>query len=486
VIAFGSPVTPVLSGPSTSFPTTTVGTSSQRSVTLTATEPLTVTALSSNSSQFVVGTSAPALPAKLMTGETISVPITFEPTASGPLAATLMASTSTGKTATFSLSGSGQASGALLEASPTVLTFDGTTVGTGRSGGATFRNVGSEPLTIEGVEAPSAPFSLEGAPPIGHQLAPGEAITITVEFEPQSVGTYEDAVELETSGGSRAVQLVASAGTPAHLQIEGEPVDFGTVAVGSSAERSFTVTNTGGTAVTIYKSKPPSGGEFAATTSLAEGTTIAAGASMIETVEFAPTTASAASAVWLINGSDTSGLHEVHFSGVGEAPSSVQPPPGLSPPSQTSSPGAQLVQALPEQGVRGAGASAPPAPSARVTSARLSASRTGIVELQLSCEPVTSRCIGTLALRTASAVRIAASGRSSAFRRAVLTLAARSFSIVGGRSSELRLQLSKQALHLLDQARALSTRATLRLPGATASTASTSAPLTLRLAHAAA
>jgi Abnormal spindle-like microcephaly-assoc'd, ASPM-SPD-2-Hydin/PQQ-like domain len=693
VIAFGSPVTPVLSGPSTAFPTTTVGASSQQSVTLTATEPLTVTALSSNSSQFTVGASMPGLPAKLMTGQTISVPITFEPTATGPLAGTLTARTSSGKTATFSLSGTGQAAGAKLEASPTVLTFEGTSVGSARSAGATFRNVGGQPLTIEKVDLPGAPFAAEGVPPAGAELAASEALTITVKFEPSQVGRYEDEIELETSAGSQTVQLVATAGAPGHLQIEPESADFGSVAVGASDERTFTVSNTGGSSVTINKSKPPSGSEFSATTSLAEGTTIAAGQTLTEHVKFAPGTEGAASGVWLITGDDSTGLHEVHFSGSGIpatspgkldveeqtldfgsvsvgssseksfkisdvggssvtitgstppaggaftvtgasligttiaagasitehvtfSPSAVGAAHGVwliegsdsagehevefagtgvatvaagrltveeapidfgavpvgssseasfkldnvggssltitesAPPAAGSfvatsqlpvgttiaaggsltehvrfSPVAQgslsdiwriaandasgmhevtltgagtvvshssepaLFVGLAEQGVRSTQESAPTAPSARVTSRRLSASRAGIIELQVNCEPVTSRCVGTAELRTASAVRIAASGRSSAFRRAVLTLATRSFSIVGGRSSELRLQLSKQSLRLLDQARALSTRATLRLSGATATTAttaSTSAPLTLRLAHAAA
>jgi HYDIN/CFA65/VesB family protein/ASPM-SPD-2-Hydin domain-containing protein/putative pyrroloquinoline-quinone-binding quinoprotein len=319
VLAFGSPVTPVLSGPATSFPTTTVGESKEKTVTLTATEPLTVTALSSNSSQFVRGETAPALPATLTTGQTIHVPIKFAPTSTGTLAATLTATTSSGKTATFSLSGSGQAASALLEATPTVLTFEGTSVGTSRSAGATFRNVGGQPLTIESVDSPAAPFSLQGAPSAGHQLAPGEGLTITVVFEPSVVGTYEDELTLETSAGAQTVKLVAGAGTPGHLRIEPESLSFGSVALGASNERSFTVTNTGGSSVTINKSKPPSGAEFSGTTSLPEGTTVGPGESLTEHIEFAPTAEGAAAGVWLITGDDSTGLHEVKAGGTGVA-----------------------------------------------------------------------------------------------------------------------------------------------------------------------
>ena len=69
---FGSPVTPLLTGPATEFPTTTIGSSSsQQTLTLTATNALTLKALKSSSSQFTVGTPSPALPAALAAGQTI-------------------------------------------------------------------------------------------------------------------------------------------------------------------------------------------------------------------------------------------------------------------------------------------------------------------------------------------------------------------------------------------------------------------------------
>ena len=216
VLAFGSPVTPALSGPSTSFPATIIGASREATVTLTANEALTIPAggLSSSSAQFSLGTSSPALPATLSSGQPIDVPVVFKPASTGPQAGTLTAKTSSGKTVTFSLSGNGQASGPKLESNPTVLTFEGTALGTSRSDSATFTNVGSEAVTINKVDAPAAPFSLEGAPHPGQHLAPGESLAITVNFAPSLVGKYEEPLSLETSAGTQTVQLVATAGTP--------------------------------------------------------------------------------------------------------------------------------------------------------------------------------------------------------------------------------------------------------------------------------
>ncbi|HEX4466080.1 MAG TPA: DUF5979 domain-containing protein, partial [Solirubrobacteraceae bacterium] len=104
------------------------------------------------------------------------------------------------------------------------------------------------------------------------------------------------------------------------LQITGERLEYGSVQVGSTVSKSFTVTNTGGTQVALTKSKPPTGGAFTATTSLPEGTTLAPGQSVTESVSFTPSAPGYAGAVWPINGTDSTGLHEVTFTGSGTVP----------------------------------------------------------------------------------------------------------------------------------------------------------------------
>jgi iron transport multicopper oxidase len=321
VLAFGSPVTPVLAGSTTSFPTTTVGQSSEKTLTLTATEPLTLSSLASSSAQFTLGTPSSPLPATLTTGQTIEVPITFSPSDTGPIAATLTATTSTSKTAAFGLAGIGQAEDAQLEAAPPLLTFDGTIIGEHESAGATFRNVGGAPLTINAVNLPSTPFNASGVPKVGATIQPGGSVTITVTFEPIATGTFSGEIGLETTGGDEAVGLSGSAAPAGTLQITNESIAYGQVPLGSSETESFTIENVGGTAVPITKSKPPIGGAFTATSSLSEGTTIKPGERLTESVEFTPATLGAATGVWLINGEkDTNGLQEVTFGGEGVEP----------------------------------------------------------------------------------------------------------------------------------------------------------------------
>lgn len=325
VLGFGSPVTPVLTGSATAFPTTTVGSTSAKTVTLTATDAITLSSLRSSSAQFVVGTPSKPLPATLAAGQTIDVPITFAPTQTGPVGGTLTATTSTGKTADFALSGSGQAASPLLEVSPPLVSFGGTAVGGHLSGSATFKNVGSAPLTINAVHLPSAPFGASGVPAVGSTIAAGGEVTVTVTFDPTSAGTFESAIGLDTTGGNDEVGLSGSAGSAGVLEIRNETNDYGTVVAGQRLTKSFSVSNTGGVPVTITKSKPPTGGAFAATTTLAEGTTINPGQTLTESVTFAPNAAGALSGTWSINGDDSTGLHQVTFTGVGSVPAPAAP-----------------------------------------------------------------------------------------------------------------------------------------------------------------
>lgn len=319
VLAFGAPVAAALTGPTTSFPTTTLGASSEKTVTLTATGGVTISQVSSSSTQFAVGAPSAALPAQLSAGQTITVPVTFKPSQTGLVAASLNVETDKGPF-TFALSGTGQAQAAKLEAAPPLVSFGGTTVGGHLSGTATFRNVGGEPLTITSLKLPGAPFSASGAPAVGATIAAGSSVTVNVSFDPTQTGSFTGEIAMETTGGNGAVGLSGSAAGPGALQITSETNELGGVAVGSSATRSFTIKNTGGTAVTITKSKPPSGGAFSATTSLPEGTTVAPGETLTETVLFTPTAAGWAAGAWIINGNDSTGLHEVSFGATGTVP----------------------------------------------------------------------------------------------------------------------------------------------------------------------
>jgi outer membrane protein assembly factor BamB len=316
VLAFGSPISQPLSGSGLQFPTTTIGQTSQKTLTLTANRTITVNAIASTSSRFTVGTPTPGLPATLHAGDTISVPVSFTPTDIGLVGGEIDVSTSAGSES-FSVSGTGQQAPPKLTASEPVLSFPGTVVAGHSTQSVQFTNAGAQMLRISGVTLPSAPFSSSDAPQVDDTIAPGASITVDVDFNPTTTGTFMDKLIVDSDGGTVSVGLSATASTPGNLVIAPAANDYGSVVAGDTVTKSFTVTNTGGTTVTISKSKPPFGGEFSNATLLDEGSTIQPGETVTEEVRFAPTQGGAATGTWVINGNDTSGLHTVQFSGTG-------------------------------------------------------------------------------------------------------------------------------------------------------------------------
>jgi hypothetical protein len=329
LLAFGSPVTQPVSADPLNFPATTDGTTSPpQTLTLTANEPVKVSSITA-SAAFSVDTSQAGLPKVLNTGDTLTVPVTFSPTASpaqtGLVAGQLSVDTDSGPVS-VPVSGIGQAAEPQLDANASLVSVGGTAVGGHLSGTVTFSNDGNAPVTITGVDEPTAPFSVIGAPSVNDVITPGQSVTAEIDFNPTSVGQFSDELDLTTADGEDVVVgLAGSASTPGALQFDRQSVEFGSVAVGATSTRTFTLTNTGGTNVSINKSKPPLGGDFSPVTQLNEGTVIPPGQSVTETVSFTPqATGPATAGTWAITGDDGSGLHEIQFTGTGVTPGALQ------------------------------------------------------------------------------------------------------------------------------------------------------------------
>jgi iron transport multicopper oxidase len=468
VLAFGSPVKAPLSGPATEFNTTTVGQSSQKTLTLTANEAVTVNSLSFAPSQFSLGPGAPALPVSLSAGQKLSIPIVFAPSQPGLLAGSVTVALAGGESPKFALSGTGQAEGALLSVTPRLVTFPGLAVGGEASESVTFWNGGASPLTITGSELGAGPFNASGVPAAGTKLGPGQSVTVTVDFEPREEGTFLRNFVLHSSAGSAAVGLSGRAASPATLTVSEEAISFGSVVLGSSATRSSTITNVGGTAATINKSKPPVGGEFAAASELPEGTTIQAGQSVTVSVTFAPTAPGPANGVWQINGDDTSGPHQIQFSGSGIAESAPRTPPSA-PPSQ----GGVLGVVAVGPGLTGGEL---PGPTMELLAVLLRASPRGVVGVRLRCPSGQSRCAGTLAL-TARGGFTTAAGKAKARQPA---LARASFTLLGGHAGTVLLRLSPAGRSQLRRLRVLRLRLVIVARGSSGVSRTTRRDVTLR------
>ena len=314
VLGFGAPVSAPVTAPAPTFPTTVIGQSSTEPLTITANSAVQITSLTPTG-PFTV--EAPSLPDTLAQGASVTVPVTFTPTTAGPAGGGLTITVGTSETATVSLSGSGELAGPSLTSTTGGISFGGIAPDTQSSATVGFANNGSQPLTVSKVDMPAAPFSVSGAPAVGSQLQPGAEVVVNVTFAPTVNGSFSSTLELDSTGGNIAVALTGNAASPGELSIAPTSINYGSVAVGSTSTKSFTVSNTGDTNLEITKSKPPTTGPFVASTLLSEGTTLTPGESLTETVVFSPSTVGTVTDSWIINADDGTGLWSISFSGTG-------------------------------------------------------------------------------------------------------------------------------------------------------------------------
>jgi hypothetical protein len=313
VLAYGAPLTAAITAPAVVFGQVVVGTTATATVTMTANRSVTITALAVPAAPFAVGTLSQPLPATLASGATLTFPVTFNPVAAKMYAASLAVSTSAGPAA-VSLAGVGQAAAPVLTISNSMLSFGGVPRGATATVNVLLTNAGSQSLSFTGFTAPASPFSVTGLPPVGSALAPGASLAVTAVFSPTANGAYGDSFAATSTGGPVSLAMTGNAGDPPVMVVAPSTLTF-LGPVGASQAQSFTVANTGGTPLTITKSKPPARGAFVAQSALDEGTVIPAGQSRTETIAFTPTATGTFSDQWIITGNDSSGVQVVNLSG---------------------------------------------------------------------------------------------------------------------------------------------------------------------------
>jgi hypothetical protein len=116
-------------------------------------------------------------------------------------------------------------------------------------------------------------------------------------------------------------------------------------------------------------------------------------------------------------------------------------------------------------------------PSATLAGSSLSVSPSGALTLKVSCPSGESTCIGTVTLRTLTAVSAGAHKK-----KAILTLAGGSFTVAGGQTKAIALHLSAKAKALLAHSHLLRAQATLIAHDTAGVSRTVKATVSLRLA----
>jgi len=286
-----------------------------------------------NSTEFIVtgGTCNPP-PKTVANGASCTLNIAFKPGATGA------------RSATIAINNSGVIS-------PVALTLTGTGGGGGPPPGQLSvppsLNLGSQPLNVQSassqltitntgggaVTISSVTNSNPGEFPVvvnacNGTVAAGANCTISVAFKPVAAGGRTGTLTIN-SNGTGSPQNIALFGTgqatatPGQLSTPGS-VNFGTQNVGAPTSQSVTLTNIGGSAVTISSVSSNNPSEFAVSGNSCAGS-IGAGSSCGFTVTFTPAVAGARGATITVLSNGTGSPQSIVASGTGGA---VTPPTG--------------------------------------------------------------------------------------------------------------------------------------------------------------
>jgi len=307
------------------LPSTTVGaTSATTLVTITnagTASALAVTAASSDATHFPLSSNT-CTNVTVAAGGTCSFRVAFHPTAAGALSNNVTVNR-TGGTLNVGVSGTG-ASGASPGqlAVPGSISFGSQTVGaTGSASNATISNAGGTAVAVSSVTSNNAAeFAV-----VSNTCAtvnPGASCTVGVTFKPSAAGARSATITV-VSNGTGSPQSIGASGTgtsassPGVLSMAGS-INFGNQTVGAtSAATSVTVTNTGGTAVSVSSVSSSNPTEFAIASSTCG--VVNAGASCAFGVTFNPSVAGTRAGSITIVSNGTGSPQAVGVTGTGAA-----------------------------------------------------------------------------------------------------------------------------------------------------------------------
>ncbi|RMF92421.1 MAG: choice-of-anchor D domain-containing protein, partial [Nitrospinota bacterium] len=189
-----------------------------------------------------------------------------------------------------------QAAEADIDVHPLALDFGVVTTGMSATLAATISNVGTADLTVTGLNITgSADFTLNtAAPATPFTVAPGASVDVPVDYHPADVGDDTGTLEITSDDPDEPTVSVSLTGTgvpPAgQCDIDVNPLalDFGSVQVGTTQTLVTTIGNTGNADCTVNSLTLSGSPDFSVVTAPSTPFTVAPGASVDVTVEYAP------------------------------------------------------------------------------------------------------------------------------------------------------------------------------------------------------
>jgi hypothetical protein len=194
----------------------------------------------------VAGSGTPAdctASSSLRPGARCNLSISFTPEADGALAGALTLSDNAlngNPTQTIQLSGTGQPPSQAKVSS--TLQFDATAFGTTETLPLTITNIGLGTLTVSA--SISGPSYIISGSTCGAGVTAGNSCTLQVQFSPVTIGSHVDILTLQTNGLTNPIVTLHGKAYGVGVKTEG-PLEFGTIAFGSTKVLPLTITNIG-------------------------------------------------------------------------------------------------------------------------------------------------------------------------------------------------------------------------------------------------
>ncbi len=206
------------------------------------------------------------------------------------------------------------------------LDFGSVSVGSSSTLPVTVSNNGKSSLTVSQATVTGTEFSFSG-PNLPLNLAPQQSVSLNFTFAPQAGGSASGNISIailsaignrgKQRSGSATISLAATGLTPGYLTYSSSSVNFGSVLIGSSQTQSVTLTNSGGSSVTI--SQAAMTGTGFSLSGFAVPSSLAAGQSLTCTITFAPTLSGTVSGTLTVTSNASDAIFGISLSGSGSA-----------------------------------------------------------------------------------------------------------------------------------------------------------------------
>lgn len=285
-----------ISPASINFPNLAIGQKATQIATLTNTgsEAVTISRVELSSTQFEAA--GIRTPLSIGPGQSTRFQVVYTAASSGPTTGMLTAMTAHGGSSSKTrLRGAGATSTTQLALSTTAVNFGKVMVNGSSTQAVALKNNGSTDIHVSQIALSGGAFSISGAA-VPLTISAGQSVAVQANFAPTAAGSVTGAIDI-TSDAQNSLAAVSLSGTGVAasytMSLLPGSINFGNIAVGSSATQNVQLSNTGNSTVTVMQIA--ASGSGISVNGISMPLSLAPSQSVALAVRFAPTAAGAVS-----------------------------------------------------------------------------------------------------------------------------------------------------------------------------------------------